>query len=70
MKSASATDELAPKILELERELGRLHQLLADAKSNLDELRRERDHTGKRAGPMTAAMEPRVWFCGQASAAG
>ena len=66
MKSASVTDELAARILELERELGRLHQLFADVKSNLDELRREREHTGKRAGPMPA--EARVWFCGQASA--
>ena len=68
MKSASVTDELAARILELERELERLHQLLADVKSNLGELRREREHTGKRAGPMLAAREPRVWFCGQASA--
>lgn len=69
-KSTRGIDELVLKLPILEADVKGLRQLLAEVKSNLDELRRDRDHLQRRAGPMPSRVEQPDWFCGRASAGG
>lgn len=76
METKSISDELALKLPILEAEVKALRQLLAEVKSDLDELRRDRDdernhRLAERAGPIPVGDGgQRAWFTGRASARG
>jgi hypothetical protein len=78
MKSTGgATNELALRVPILEAEVMGLRQLLAEVKTNrdqlrqeMDDLRRDRDHWQKlaeQAGATLSGAGRRAWFCGRAS---